>query len=223
MESKSTKYETVDDLPKSLPLFPLTAALLLPGGNLPLNIFEARYLAMIDAALAGDRMIGMIQPAISGQPSTEMGLCQIGCAGRLVSFSETSDGRYIIGLVGICRFSIQSELETTTPFRQAVVDWSAYENDLKPDLSNSQIDRELLLKTFRAYLDQNDMEVDWEGIEEADTGMLVNALSMMSPYGAAEKQAFLEAKNLKQRADTLVAVTEISLAKQDTESGVTLQ
>ena len=223
MESKNTKYETIEDLPKSLPIFPLTAALLLPNGNLPLNIFEPRYLAMIDAALAGDRMIGMIQPAISGKPSTEMGLCQIGCAGRLVSFSETSDGRYIIGLVGICRFSIQSELETTTPFRQAVVDWSAYENDLKPDLSNSQIDRELLLKTFRAYLDQNDMEVDWEGIEEADTGMLVNALSMMSPYGAAEKQAFLEAKNLKQRADTLVAVTEISLAKQDTESGVTLQ
>lgn len=223
MESKSTKYETVDDLPKSLPLFPLTAALLLPGGNLPLNIFEPRYLAMIDAALAGDRMIGMVQPAITGQSSTENGLCQIGCAGRLVSFSETSDSRYIIGLVGICRFSIQSELETTTPFRQAVADWSAFENDLKPDLSNSQIDRELLLETFHAYLDQNDMEVDWEGIEDADTGVLVNALSMMSPYGAAEKQAFLEAKNLKQRADTLIAITEIFLAKQVSDSGVTLQ
>ena len=108
MESKNTKYETVDDLPKSLPVFPLTATLLLPNGNLPLNIFEPRYLAMIDAALAGDRMIGMVQPAISGQPSTENGLCQIGCTGRLVSFSETSDGRYIIGLVGICRFTIQS-------------------------------------------------------------------------------------------------------------------
>ena len=223
MEIKNTKYETVDDLPRSLPVFPLTAALLLPNGNLPLNIFEPRYLEMIDAALAGDRLIGMVQPAITGQPSTEKGLCQIGCAGRLISFSETSDGRYIISLVGICRFTIQSELETTTPFRQTMVDWSAFEDDLKPDLSNSQIDRELLLKTFRAYLDQNDMEINWEGIEEADTGMLVNALSMMSPYGAAEKQAFLEAKNVKQRADTLVAVTEIFLAKQATESGVTLQ
>lgn len=223
METNNSKYETVADLPKSLPVFPLTAALLLPNGNLPLNIFEPRYLAMIDAALAGDRIIGMVQPAIDGQPSTDNGLCQIGCAGRLVSFSETSDRRYMIGLVGICRFAIQSELETTTPFRQVIADWSEFENDLKPDLSNSQIDRALLLKTFRAYLDQNDMEADWESIEEADTGMLVNALSMMSPYGPAEKQAFLEAKNLKQRADTLVAITEISLAKQDTESSMTLQ
>ncbi|MEP1443074.1 MAG: LON peptidase substrate-binding domain-containing protein [Hyphomicrobiales bacterium] len=223
MDSNKNKYETVADLPTSLPVFPLTAALLLPNGNLPLNIFEPRYLAMIDAALAGDRMIGMIQPAIEGQASTDNGLCQIGCAGRLVSFSETSDGRYMIGLVGICRFSVQSELETTTPFRQVMADWSDFEHDLKPDLSNSQIDRDLLLKTFRAYLDQNDMEADWDSIEEADTGLLVNALSMMSPYGAAEKQAFLEAKNLKQRADTLVAITEMSLARQDTESGVTLQ
>lgn len=223
METKSTKYETVDDLPKSLPVFPLTAALLLPNGNLPLNIFEPRYLAMIDTALAGDRMIGMVQPAITGHPSTENDLCQIGCAGRLVSFSETSDGRYVIGLAGICRYSVQSELETTTPFRQVVADWSAFEDDLKPDPSNNQIDRELLLKTFRAYLDQNDMEADWESIEKADTGVLVNALSMMSPYGPAEKQAFLEAENLKQRADTLVAITEMSLARQNTENGVTLQ
>lgn len=223
MDVKNNKYETADDLPISLPVFPLTAALLLPNGNLPLNIFEPRYLAMVDAALAGERMIGMVQPAITGQPATENGLCQIGCAGRLVSFSETSDGRYVIGLAGICRFSVQTELETTTPFRQIKPDWSAFEHDLKPDLSNSQIDRELLLRTFRTYLDQNNMDTDWESIEEADTGMLVNALSMMSPYGAAEKQAFLEAKNLKQRADTLVAITEISLAKQDTESGMTLQ
>jgi len=141
LEAKNTRYGTVDDLPKSLPIFPLTAALLLPNGNLPLNIFEPRYLAMIDAVLAGDRMIGMVQPAITGKPSTENGLCQIGCAGRIVSFSETTDGRYIIGLEGVCRFTIQSELETTTPFRQAVTDWSAFENDLKPDLSNSEIDR----------------------------------------------------------------------------------
>jgi len=181
------KYETVDDLPKSLPIFPLTAALLLPDGNLPLNIFEPRYLAMVDAALAGDRLIGMVQPSIPDQPETDKGLCHVGCAG------------------------------------QVIADWSSFETDLGPDQTDFEIDRELLLKTFKAYLDQNNMEADWDSIEKADTGILVNALSMMSPYGAAEKQALLEADNLKQRADTLVAITEMSLAKQDQEGGVTLQ
>jgi len=181
------KYETADDLPKSLPIFPLTAALLLPDGNLPLNIFEPRYLAMVDAALAGDRLIGMVQPSIPDQPETDKGLCHVGCAGRIVSFNETSDQRYIINLSGISRFKIQSELETMTPFRQVIADWSSFETDLGPDQTDFEIDRELLLKTFKAYLDQNNMEADWDSIEKADTGILVNALSMMSPYGAAEK------------------------------------
>lgn len=221
--SGNKTYQSVHDLPQSLPIFPLTAALLLPGGSLPLNIFEPRYLAMIDAALAGERMIGMVQPAIPGKRSTSGGLCLVGCAGRLVSFTETGDGRYVINLAGICRFSVQSELETTTPFRQIVADWSAFEADLLPDPSDSEVDRDLLLKTFQAYLDQNNMEADWDSIEGADTGFLVNTLSMMSPYGAVEKQAFLEAENLKQRADTLVAITEMSLAAKDSDSGVTLQ
>lgn len=223
MVSGSKIYQSIEDLPQSFPIFPLTAALLLPGGNLPLNVFEPRYLAMVDAALAGERMIGMIQPAIPGQRATSGGLCPVGCAGRVVSFSETGDGRYVINLTGICRFTVQSELETTTLFRQVIADWSAFGSDLQPDPSDSEIDRDLLLKTFQAYLDQNNMEADWDSIEQADTGFLVNTLSIMSPYGAAEKQAFLEAKNLKQRADTLVAITEMSMAAKDSDNGVTLQ
>jgi len=224
MVTGNKSYESIHDLPQSIPVFPLPGALLLPNGQMPLNIFEPRYIAMIDAVLAGERIIGMVQPAFSNtQVHETTGLCRIGCAGSLVSFSETGDGRYLISLIGVARFSITRELETTTPFRQVLVDWTTYAHDLHIDKSCELVDRPTLLKTFKSYLEANNLEADWESIESAQTEILVNALSMMSPYSVAEKQALLEADNLKVRADTLVAITEMSLARQNKDGNAVLQ
>lgn len=217
------RYETVDDLPVSISLFPLSEALLLPFGQMPLNIFEPRYIEMIDAALGGNRIIGMVQPAFESCADTKYDLCRVGCAGRIVSFNETGDGRYMICLVGICRFSILEELETTTPFRQAVVNWHAFADDLVRHEKTDEVDRSSILLAFQSYLDANNMDADWESIEDTPTDLLVNTLSMMSPHGAPEKQALLEATDLKTRAETLVAITEISLVRQENDGDVYLQ
>lgn len=216
-------YASVDDLPASIPVFPLTGALLLPRGQMPLNIFEPRYLAMVDAALAGDRLIGMIQPKFSNACAGENGLCRVGCAGRIVSYSETGDGRYLITLVGVSRFSVTGELTTTTLFRQIKAGWEGFTHDLDKDDGHTLVDRPVLLKTFRRFLDANDMDANWSGIEAAETESLVNALCMMCPYGSAEKQALLEAHDLKMRAETLVALTEIMLARQTKDGDVVIQ
>ncbi|WP_439529473.1 LON peptidase substrate-binding domain-containing protein [Pannonibacter sp.] len=225
MQAGNALYRTIDDLPATLPVFPLTGALLLPRTQLPLNIFEPRYLAMVDAALAGQRLIGMIQPAI-GQPddARKPALARVGCAGRITSFQESGDGRYLISLQGVARFSVTSELDTITPFRQAAVDFTPYAGDLMQGAGEAEVDRAGLLKAFRAYLDAHGMDADWDSVDNAETEVLVNALCMMSPYGAAEKQAMLEAADLKTRAETLVAITEIDLARAaGNDGGSTLQ
>lgn len=223
MISGNKNYNTVKDLPETLPIFPLTGALLLPGGQLPLNIFEPRYIALVDAAFKGDRLIGMIQPGLSNISEDQTTLCTVGCAGRLTSYSETDDQRYIITLSGVSRFKITTELNVTTPFRQVVVDWQSFKDDLKLDKSDREINRASLIKIFRAYLDENNMNADWGSIKNTNTGILVNALSVMNPYSAAEKQALLEAKNLKARADTLMAITEMSLVRHNNDNDATLQ
>lgn len=226
MMTGNKNYQSIDDLPSAIPIFPLSGALLLPQGQMPLNIFEPRYLSMIDTALTGDRIIGMVQPSFSDaqeEEENDNGLCRVGCAGRIVSYSETGDGRYLISLIGISRFTVQQELEVTTPFRQIIANWVPYQNDLQADKSSEMVDREGLLKTFKSYLDVNNLEADWDGIEETKTDILINALSMMSPYGAAEKQALLEADDLKIRADTLIAITEMSLAQQTSDGNAILQ
>lgn len=222
MKAGNATYRSSDDIPASAPLFPLSGALLLPGGQMPLNLFEPRYLAMFDAALAGDRVIGMIQPRFSGDRGSpgKPNLCSVGCLGRVTSFSETGDGRYVIALQGICRFRIGEELAVTTPFRQASL--VPFEGDLADDDNGDAVDRDGLLGAFKAYLDANELEADWESVSRAGNAALVNALSMMAPYGPAEKQALLEAPDLKTRAETLVAVTEMSLARQSDDFGSTL-
>lgn len=222
MQVGNARYRDESDLAAVIPVFPLSGALLLPGGRMPLNIFEPRYLQMVDDALAGNRHIGMIQPALDGarRDDGEPALCRMGCMGRITSFAETGDGRYIISLDGVTRFRVIEELSVRTPYRQARV--SHFVADLKQDEQESSIDRDALLGAFRAYLDANDMEADWESVMRAGNVTLVNALSMMAPYGSAEKQALLEAADLKSRADTLVAITEMALRDQD-ESPVNLQ
>lgn len=206
-------YAGPQDMPPVLPLFPLSGALLLPRGHLPLNIFEPRYLAMTDDALRTHRLIGMIQPDPQGPSHEVPPLFRIGCAGRITQFAESGDGRYIITLTGVARFAILEEVATTTPYRQAKADFSAFASDFRPRLGEAEVDRDGVLKALRDFADSNQLQIDWESIHEAPNEALVNALAMMSPFGPREKQALLEASDLKGRAEVLVAITEIELAK----------
>lgn len=223
MQAGNAHYRLGKDLPSTIPIFPLEGALLLPGGRMPLNIFEPRYVQMVDEAVSGSRLIGMIQPSLDGalRADGEPELCKVGCAGRIIAFSETGDGRYLISLQGVCRFRIAHELTAKTPFRQGKI--APFLTDLDEDQAASEIDRPALLKAFRAYLQANDLEADWESVSRAENAMLVNALSMMAPYGPAEKQALLEAADLKTRAETLIAITEMALARENEDFGSSLQ
>jgi len=211
-------YRGPDGLPSVIPVFPLPAALLLPRGHMPLNIFEPRYVAMVDAALRSERVIGMVQPRfdvgavdMAGDPP----LCEIGCAGRLTAFQETGDGRYLVTLNGITRFRILEEMPGPAAYRMCRVTAAPFGEDFEADAGAAAVDRGMLLSTFRRYLDANKLEADWQSVERASNETLVNALSMMSPYGPAEKQALLEAENLEARADTLIALTEMALARRE--------
>jgi uncharacterized protein len=217
-------YRGPGDLPDVIPVFPLAGALLLPRGQMPLNIFEPRYVAMVDDALAGRRLIGMIQPDPAQRGSKDNPkLYRIGCIGRLTQFGETGDGRYLIELTGVARFTIVDELSVTTPYRQCRVDYAPFADDFVARRGEDAVDRKALLAALAAFLKANDLKADWGGIENAPNEALVNALAMMSPYGAAEKQAMLEAPDLKSRAEILVAITEIELAKANTEGETPLQ
>jgi uncharacterized protein len=201
-------YHSYSDLPKSLPLFPLTGAVLLPRGQLPLNVFEPRYLEMVEYALQGDRLIGMIQPTENEDTVLNPPLSQVGCAGKIVSFRETEDNRYLISLAGICRFRLAGEMQTTTPWRAGFCDFAPFAGDLAQP-NDEEFPRERLLKALKAYLASRDMKADWNSVMTAPGEALVNALAMMCPFDPVEKQALLEAQSFQERASTLVALLEI--------------
>ncbi len=212
--SSDDRANSRNEMPSVMPLFPIAGALLLPRGQLPLNIFEPRYLAMVDDALKSHRLIGMIQPdqqASSSKASPP--LFKVGCAGRITQFQESGDGRYIVTLTGVARFTVVEEIATVTPYRQAKADFSAFDPDFSPSIGEEVVDREAVLKALRDFADSNRLQIDWDSINEAPNEALVNALSMMCPFGAREKQALLEAADLKSRAEVLVAITEIELAR----------
>jgi len=192
---------------------------------LPLNIFEPRYLAMIDDALRSDhRLVGMIQPDTAHPgPEHRPNLYSIGCVGRITQIAETGDGRYLLQLTGIARFRIEQELGLDRPYRQCRVSYAPFADDFKARKGEDEVDRKGLLRALSDFLKANDLKADWEGIESAPNEALVNALAMMSPYGSAEKQALLEAPDLKTRAQILIAVTEIELAKKATGGETPLQ
>ncbi len=217
-------YRGPQDCPDALPVFPLSGALLLPRGQMPLNIFEPRYLAMVDDTLKTNRIIGMIQPdpEEGGGPLMPR-LYHVGCAGRITQFAETGDGRYLITLTGVARFRVADELPTTTRYRICRVAFEPYAADFQARAGEDAVDRAGVLKALRDFVEANNIKVDWRGIEQAPNEALVNALCMMSPFGPREKQALLEAPDLKTRAEALIAITEIELARGADSSETTLQ
>ena len=202
-----------DQLPMRIPSCPLPSALLLPGGQLPLNIFEPRYLAMVTHALATPtRLIGMVQPLdhhAGDDMAEDPGLFETGCAGRLSFFQESDDGRFVVALNGVCRFHrLRQELDPNG-FLVADVDWQPFANDLRVDLS--ALDRDPLISVLKRYFDMKGFETDWTQIENSDNHQLLATLSMICPFEVAEKQALLEADSMAKRADLLIAMMEMAL------------
>jgi Lon protease-like protein len=197
------------DMPRKIPVFPLSEALLLPRAELPLNIFEPRYLAMIEHALSTHRLIGMVQPA-QGSEAGKPSLADIGCAGRIAAFAEQDDGRVLITLIGVSRFKIVKEIASPSPWREAEVEFDSFAPDFEQGYGEERVARDALLTAFRNWLEANDLRADWDEVAKASNETLVNTLSMMAPYDGRSKQALLEAPDLKTRADVLIALTEIS-------------
>lgn len=196
-------------LPPVLPIFPLPGALLLPGGQLPLNIFEPRYVAMVRDALAGERLIGMIQP---NEEARDVGAAKTygtGCAGRITAFSETEDGRYLITLTGLIRFDVGRELPLLNGYRRVVPDFARFRRDLEDD--TGEVDRQSFLTLLGDYLKAAGIQGNWEAIEEAETESLVTSLAMMCPFGPPEKQALLEALTLPERMETMSTIMEMAM------------
>jgi hypothetical protein len=218
-------YRGPGDLPDVIPVFPLPGALLLPRGQMPLNIFEPRYLAMVDDSMrSGQRLIGMIQPDITHTERRDRPtLFRVGCVGRITQLAESGDGRYLLELTGVSRFKVIEELSVTTPYRQCRVDYATFIDDFTARKGEEDVDRRSLIAVLADFLKANNLRADWEGIDKAPNEALVNALAMMSPYGVPEKQALLEAPDLKTRAEILVAVTQIELAKKRTSGEPPLQ
>ena len=210
-----------DELPESIPLFPLNKVLLLPRAKLPLNLFENRYLHMFDHALQNGRYIGMIQPSEEPKKDGEMkppSLYNVGCAGFLTAFSQTNDNRYEIILEGVCRFKIKKELELMNGFRRANVQWSKFKSDFKIEKLDSNEKRNEFLKILRPFLEKMSMKVDWEVIEGTNDEDLINTISMCCPFDVNEKQALLEAISLENRREVLTSLIHINLNKNNMDS-----
>ncbi|MGI8841594.1 MAG: LON peptidase substrate-binding domain-containing protein [Caulobacteraceae bacterium] len=207
-----TGYRKIADLPATLPVFPLDGAIVLPGAVLPLQIFEPRYLNMIDDAMAGRRLIGMIQTRPGG-PRSRPRLARVGCAGRITSYAETGDGKYLIALSGVCRFAAGEELGLPAPYRQVRADFSPYEADLEEtDEAAMHFERVPFMALLRRYLDQRGLGVEWEAVNAAPPAALINSLCMALPFQPVEKQALLEAATLEDRRADLSALLAIDCA-----------
>jgi uncharacterized protein len=200
-----------DELPTRLPIFPLTGALLLPRGRLPLRIFEPRYIAMTLAALAAERLIGMVQPVDGAGDAGEPAIYRIGCAGRIVSFAESEDGRghFLVALAGTIRFDVAEELELGQPYRTVRPDWRRFRNDLAAD--DGGVDRARLMELLKPFFERHKINADFGAIESAAPERLVNTLAMVCPFQPREKQALLEAADTMGRAELLIGLLEMAL------------
>ncbi|MGH7024243.1 MAG: LON peptidase substrate-binding domain-containing protein [Caulobacteraceae bacterium] len=211
-----SSYRKLTDLPEVIPVFPLDGALLLPGGVLPLRIFEPRYLNMIDDAMSGERMIGMVQTG-PGAGRAKPKLARVGCVGRITSYAETGDGKYLIALTGVCRFEAREELPRLTPYRQVRAAYAPFEVDLAADEDAEEFDRTPFMELLRRYLDRKELAIEWDAVASAPGPALINSLCMALPFEPAEKQALLEASDLDERRATLEALLAIDAAMGDVE------
>ena len=217
-------YRLTADLPQMIPVFPLDGALLLPGGDLPLQIFEPRYLNMIDDVMAVDRIIGMIQTRQGGDRERPK-LSDVGCAGSITSYAETSDGRYLITITGVCRFDAGAELMIPTPYRQLRARYDRFQGDLAEDeqAQAPEAARERFAKALKRYLNRRELDIDWETAHTAPLEALVNSLAMGLPFEPAEKQALLEAPDLAGRFETLSTLLEIDSVDDGDDEGHSVQ
>ncbi len=197
-------------LPPALPIFPLAGALLLPRGRLPLHVFEPRYVAMVEDALLGDRLIGMIQPFDPACRDDTPVVYPIGCAGRIISFRDTEDGRYLITLGGICRFRVGKEIEEKRGYRRVEPVWQSFLDDLR-DGPEPPFDRTRLFGALPGYLEEHEIVADWDSLKGAPDERLVTSLAMVCPFQPNEKQALLEAPTLGQRAELLTSLVEMAM------------
>ena len=206
-----TRRFALADLPETIPVFPLPGALLLPRARLPLNIFEPRYLAMLDDTLkTPERLIGMIQPVEMPEAKGDGRLHKIGCAGRVTGFQETDDGRYMITLTGVSRFRLRDKIDGFSPYIRGRIDWTSFERDLGRREVDQGFDRHAFLGCLKRYFETAQLASDWDSLKEADEELLVNSLSMLCPFDPEEKQALLEAPTLETRRETLVTLMEFA-------------
>ena len=222
----SQRYKGPADLPQRLPVFPLSLAILLPRATLPLNIFEQRYLQMVEDAMSTSRVLGIVQPE-SGDEESPVArtapLRRIGCTGRITSYEELDDGRFLISLTGIARFELTDEVMLAKPYRVCTVSYERFLSDFVAGAGEDEVDRPGLLTSLKAYLEARNLQADWSAIGKTSTETLVNSLAIASPFGGEEKQALLEAADLKTRAEILVALAEMEIAAGTRDSGTTLQ
>lgn len=226
MPTLAERYPGPSAIPSRMPVFPLRGAILLPRASLPLQVFESRYLTMLEDVIASQRLLGIIQPDGGGDESPtgkSTALRKVGCAGRVVAFQELEDGRLLITLTGICRFDVVGEIESAKPYRTLEIDSRRFAQDFEAGAGEDTVDRQALLKALKTYLEARNLRVDWGAVSRSSTEALVNSLSIVSPYGSEEKQALLEAETLTRRAEMLVALAEMELAAGSGGSGSTLQ
>jgi uncharacterized protein len=205
-------------LPTTLPIFPLPGVLLLPHGRLPLRIFEPRYLAMTRDALAGERLIGMVQPNDPAVSDANPPVYPIGCAGRITSFTETDDGLFLITLTGISRFRIREELPLLEGYRRVVPEWADFARDLEAD-ENAGFDRDRLIRGLKGFFQHHQISADWDAIASTPVDRLVTSIAMMCPFEPSEKQALLEASDLDDRARLLTAIVEMAVLNRSSDGG----
>jgi uncharacterized protein len=226
LPSLSERYRNPADLPRCVPIFPLRRAIVLPRVSLPLTIFEPRYLAMLDDAISGDRVLGLVQPKGGSEespPGKSVELRSVGGVGRLTAYEELDDGRVLITLSGIARCFLEQEVPCDKPYRLWNLDFARFQGDFIAGAGEETVDRQGLLDTLRTYLEARNLSADWSAIADASTERLVNSLAVIAPYGPEEKQALLEAPDLSTRADMLVALAELDLAAGSQGSGSRLQ
>ncbi len=224
----SERYQGPADVPQRIPVFPLSRAILLPRATLPLHIFEPRYLQMIDDVMSTSRVLGMVQPAGAEEEeespvSRTAPLRKVGCAGRITNYQELDDGRLLVSLSGIVRFDLVDEVELAKPYRICTVNYDRFLGDFTAGAGEEEVDRERLVATLKSYLHMRNLKADWAAIGKAATETLVNSLALVSPYGVEEKQALLEAVDLKARAEMFVALAEMEMAANSRDPGSTLQ